>query len=257
MEFGEKLRTLRKERNLSQQELADGVFVSRSSIAKWENGLGLPGNDSLKLLCDFFDVTEKDLLEESASNNVLKNRKVFRYKKGIIIISVIAAVFLVTSIVLGVININRHKKTSEIPMLYYEKPLMRLDGLKPDYYSVGCEFEEVNGEYVWKTYANLLPTAEVCSSLSTIEYKDYFYIDLPLPCEYFIKYYFLDENYEFIDGTSGWTNSPRPFKPKEVDEINSVVVFDFVRSEGKYILLSFNCNYKDLGITYYYLVANK
>lgn len=50
MEFKDKLRTLRTERGLSQQELADAIYVSRSAVAKWENGLGLPGRASMEAL---------------------------------------------------------------------------------------------------------------------------------------------------------------------------------------------------------------
>ena len=62
MEFREKLRKLRLERGLSQQELADGIFVSQSAEAKWENGLGLPSEASREALAAFFDVPAAALL---------------------------------------------------------------------------------------------------------------------------------------------------------------------------------------------------
>ena len=64
MEFREKLRKLRTERGLSQQELADGIFVSRSAVAKWENGLGLPSEASREALAAFFSVSAADLRTE-------------------------------------------------------------------------------------------------------------------------------------------------------------------------------------------------
>ena len=48
MEFGEKLRQLRKSRGLTQEELADALYVSRTAVSKWESGRGYPGIDSLK-----------------------------------------------------------------------------------------------------------------------------------------------------------------------------------------------------------------
>ena len=45
MEFKEKLKKMRGERGLSQQVLADAIFVSRSAVAKWEAGLGMPCED--------------------------------------------------------------------------------------------------------------------------------------------------------------------------------------------------------------------
>ena len=52
------LRQLRQERGLSQQSLADAIFVSRSAVAKWENGLGLPSKDYYTALLVFFHVSE-------------------------------------------------------------------------------------------------------------------------------------------------------------------------------------------------------
>ena len=47
MELKDKIKNLRKEKGLTQAQLADALFVSRSTVAKWEIGLGLPGPDSM------------------------------------------------------------------------------------------------------------------------------------------------------------------------------------------------------------------
>ena len=79
MELREKLRKLRTERGLSQQELADGIFVSRSAVAKWENGLGLPSDASREALAEFFGVPAADLRTEEPEAVILeKNRKLRR-----------------------------------------------------------------------------------------------------------------------------------------------------------------------------------
>ena len=62
MEFSEKLQKLRKQKNLTQEELADLLFVSRTAISKWESGRGYPSIDSLKTLAAFFEVTIDELL---------------------------------------------------------------------------------------------------------------------------------------------------------------------------------------------------
>ena len=47
MEFSERLKELRSEKGISQAKLAADIHISRSAIAKWENGLGLPNDESL------------------------------------------------------------------------------------------------------------------------------------------------------------------------------------------------------------------
>ena len=47
MEFSEKLKELRQQKGVSQTKLAADIHISRSAVAKWENGLGLPSEDSL------------------------------------------------------------------------------------------------------------------------------------------------------------------------------------------------------------------
>ena len=62
MEFNEKLQELRKSRGLTQEELAEALYVSRTAISKWESGRGYPSIDSLKEISKFFSVTIDDLL---------------------------------------------------------------------------------------------------------------------------------------------------------------------------------------------------
>lgn len=62
MEFNQKLQTLRKQRGLTQEELAAALYVSRTAISKWESGRGYPNLDSLKAIAAFFGVSVDDLL---------------------------------------------------------------------------------------------------------------------------------------------------------------------------------------------------
>ena len=62
MEFHEKLQELRKSRGLTQEELAEALFVSRTAISKWESGRGYPSIDSLKEISNYFSVSIDDLL---------------------------------------------------------------------------------------------------------------------------------------------------------------------------------------------------
>lgn len=62
MEFNEKLQELRKAKGLTQEELAEKLFVSRTAISKWESGRGYPSIDSLKEISRFFSVTIDKLI---------------------------------------------------------------------------------------------------------------------------------------------------------------------------------------------------
>lgn len=62
MEFGEKLQELRKSKGLTQEELAQALYVSRTAVSKWESGRGYPSIDSLKEISGYFSVTIDALL---------------------------------------------------------------------------------------------------------------------------------------------------------------------------------------------------
>ena len=62
MELNEKLQQLRKQKGLTQEELAEALFVSRTAVSKWESGRGYPNIDSLKAIAKFFGITVDELL---------------------------------------------------------------------------------------------------------------------------------------------------------------------------------------------------
>ena len=72
MEFNEKLQGLRKQKGLTQEELAQALFVSRAAVSKWESGRGYPSIDSLKAVAAFFGVTVDELLSSSEALTIAK-----------------------------------------------------------------------------------------------------------------------------------------------------------------------------------------
>lgn len=65
MDFSEKLLTLRKARDLTQEELAEKLNVSRQSVSKWESGQAVPELDKIVAMSAVFDVTTDYLLKSS------------------------------------------------------------------------------------------------------------------------------------------------------------------------------------------------
>lgn len=62
MEFHEKLQQLRKQKGMTQEELAQRLYVSRTAISKWESGRGYPNIESLREIAKFFSITVDELL---------------------------------------------------------------------------------------------------------------------------------------------------------------------------------------------------
>ena len=88
--FKDKLKELRIQKGISQYELAEKLFVSRSAIAKWENGNGIPSDVNLETICEFFGVEEEWLLDrkdmkEMVENLDKKNSKVLWFVLGIVV----------------------------------------------------------------------------------------------------------------------------------------------------------------------------
>lgn len=100
MEFNEKLQELRKQKGLTQEELAESLFVSRTAISKWESGRGYPNIDSLKAISRFFGVTVDELLSgdellEIAEEDTKRKEKQFRdLIYGLLDLSVAMLLFL-------------------------------------------------------------------------------------------------------------------------------------------------------------------
>lgn len=64
MNFSEKLKKMRKEKELTQEELASKIYVSRSLIARYEGGTAIPTKENIEKLAVFFNVELSYLLDE-------------------------------------------------------------------------------------------------------------------------------------------------------------------------------------------------
>ena len=79
MTIGERLYKLRKDKNISQEELANALDVSRQTVSKWETDQSTPDFDKIIPLCEFFGITSDELLtgnyniKEAKQENVKSN----------------------------------------------------------------------------------------------------------------------------------------------------------------------------------------
>ena len=77
MSFAENLKQVRKEKNLSQEELAELLDVSRQAVSKWEQGIGYPEVEKLLLMANRLNISLDSLLAtEIAKENDLNNTNI-------------------------------------------------------------------------------------------------------------------------------------------------------------------------------------
>ncbi len=122
--FSENLKTLRKQKGLSQEELAIRLHVVRQTISKWEKNLSVPDADTLIRLAEILEVSVSELLgtkieNENVSSDVaeqlsrineqlaIKNRRSRRIWKAVaIVLAVIVLVNIFIAIFFSVPNLN-------------------------------------------------------------------------------------------------------------------------------------------------------
>ena len=193
MEFSEKLKTLRTDKGVSQQALADAIFVSRSAVAKWENGLGLPCDESLTLLCEYLGVEKEDLISENETETVQKNQIISKYKKILIALCSVAAIFVVSTIVvLSLFFSGAFASTDNRIPFPEEFPLITVDDVSADsYLLVNPPPEICDGVPVISS-----PIGEEAAALPLLAYKKDYSITLPYGASLnSVRYYFLNDDY--------------------------------------------------------------
>lgn len=98
--FKEKLKELRRKKGLSQQELADKIYVSRSAICKWEMGNGVPSEINIEALCTFFEVEEEWLFDrEDLKEGIKITKRNHNVNIANIILIVLTFIFLITVLI--------------------------------------------------------------------------------------------------------------------------------------------------------------
>lgn len=142
MEFKDVLKKLRRDKGITQEELGRAICISRSAIAKWEAGLGMPGADSLAALSEYFGVSEELLLPPPTRELIIdKNADINRGRRlTATLLAVIAALIIAVSVVFGAYLRNGQRRadaleallttTPRVTKMYFEHP--NSSGILPD-----------------------------------------------------------------------------------------------------------------------------
>lgn len=177
MRLSEKIKAYREKNNITQQELADKLFVSRSTVAKWEQGRGLPSNELLEKLSSELNISLEELIDEKElrsltidNNNNIKEQK--KSTKAIFII--LLSVVLILSGIFAIVLYNMNQKVEQ--EIKYAYCIAEVDGQnikvaskRPsiDYFEMEISVDD-ESFFCWDKYG------QVCQ-LSTIQtgYKVY------------------------------------------------------------------------------------
>ncbi|MBD8847946.1 helix-turn-helix transcriptional regulator [Bacillus megaterium] len=89
MELGEQLKSLREEKNMSREELAQRMNVSRQAIYKWETNKGYPDIENLIKLSDLYEITLDELIKNARTFqdkiSINRGKRIFEDRKAFII----------------------------------------------------------------------------------------------------------------------------------------------------------------------------
>lgn len=103
MSIGEKIYSLRKSKNMSQEDLANVLNVSRQTVSKWETGESNPDIEKIVPLCDFFDISTDELLK--GSNSFLEREIVLEKKRNkALTMSLCIVIFVVMMIIMMIFD---------------------------------------------------------------------------------------------------------------------------------------------------------
>ena len=118
IKVGNFIASLRKEKNITQEELAERINVSSKTVSKWEVGVNVPDTNCLYKLSKEFNVPTQDILNggeiknESENNDSIKNginfyNRLFKRKVTKIVVLVIIGIISLFSILYTISNYNR------------------------------------------------------------------------------------------------------------------------------------------------------
>lgn len=105
MDLGKKIMTMRNEKNISQEQLAEKLNVTRQTISNWENGKFYPDIDSLVNLSKFFNVSLDDLLsyDDKVLDYLKDSTDIVKSNKNILYAVLLNILLIIAFIIVGII----------------------------------------------------------------------------------------------------------------------------------------------------------
>lgn len=115
MEFKDRLKQYRQENNLTQDELAEKLFISRQAVSKYETGRGYPAIDVMTELSKLMGISLDELIskEELAKQTIYTGQEVQKNKRNIIIAISLIIIVIIISVVAIVLSYKSMRQSQE------------------------------------------------------------------------------------------------------------------------------------------------
>lgn len=107
MTIADKIKKLRKDNNMTQEDLAEKLNVSRQTISKWETNIVIPDADNIVSICKLFNITTDELLDYKVES--VQKKKQFIVDMSVLLFGIIG--FIIFAIMLMT---NQIDKTSSV-----------------------------------------------------------------------------------------------------------------------------------------------
>lgn len=173
--IGKLIKELRSKNNLTQKDFADKYGVTYQAVSKWENGKNLPDIETLKEMCNEFNIDINDLLD--GNNQIKKNNK------PKVIIGIILIVIFVVGLIVVLNNNDKYefKPVSSSCKDYKITGIAAYDSKKSSLYISKIEYcgEENNTIYdtisctLYEKYNNTITMISSCKESNNMNIKNY------------------------------------------------------------------------------------
>lgn len=163
--INENIKRIRLEKGLTQQEVADQLFVTRQAVSRWENGSTLPDINTIEKLSKIYDCTINDIVDSESVTNLtiqeaIKNKKT----KKIVLTSIIVSLSALLFSFMGLFLYYKVKGPTIISPINQEDA--RVSHLDDNKIIFTTRFQSVsintsNFLFIYDTYDNLIPFSDL------------------------------------------------------------------------------------------------